>query len=139
MVYNIHVTTMARALAHHSGVRQAVVAENVANADTVGYRARGVRSFAEVYRGPGGADAAAEFAPRATRAGHAGFAPARPAGLEEMTIRESARRGGETPNGNSVSLEDQLVRGAEAKLHHDMALGVMSAVSDIMRMTIGRK
>lgn len=140
MITDLHISAMARALAHHAASRQALISENVANADTVGFRARGLPRFEEVYRGPGAPqDAAPEFAPRATRPGHEGFQPSRPLGLEDMAPREIARRGAESPDGNTVSLEDQMVRGAEAKLDHDMALGVMRAVSDILRMAIGRK
>ena len=39
----------AQALAAQSGARMAVIAENVANADTPGYKAKELPAFAEVY------------------------------------------------------------------------------------------
>lgn len=118
---------MASELAAHSAARQSVIAENIANADTPGYRARDIPGFAEAMAEPTG------FAPRATRPGHMSFA-------EEARFepREQAALGAETPNGNSVALEDQMVRAAELRTNHDMALGVYRKTMDILRDGIGK-
>ena len=42
MFAKLELTRMAQALASHSGARMDVIARNVANADTPGYRARDV-------------------------------------------------------------------------------------------------
>lgn len=142
---DLTILTMARGLAHHATVRQNLVAENIANADTVGYRARDLPTFAEVYEGPGGVVDAAQRPPafdvHATRPGHSGYEARKgqPTGLGFLDIREAAWREADSPNGNSVSLEDQMIRGAESKISHDLALGVMRKSMDLLRMTIGRK
>lgn len=51
MFESLEITRMAQALAAHSGARLGVVAENIANADTPGYRARDLPDFAQVYGG----------------------------------------------------------------------------------------
>ena len=48
----------------------------------------------------------------------------------------AACAGAETPNGNSVSLEDQMMRAAEVRQEHEMALGVYSKALDILRTTV---
>lgn len=140
MANDLTILTMAKSLAAHATTRQGLVAQNVANADTPGFAAQDVRAFAEVYRGPGansgGADAprSATFSPAATRPGHEGFeAAGRAATAYEITKIDAG-----SPNGNSVSLEDQMVRGARAQADHDMALGVLRKSMDLIRMAIGR-
>lgn len=143
MAFNIEVTAMARALAKHSSVRQSVISENVANADTVGFKARDSYAFKEVYQSStGGASSAPPlqhaFSAKTTRPGHPGYEQARLAASPIAPTREIAKLGAEVPNGNTVSIEDQLARGAEALLNHQMALGVMRKTGDILRMAIGR-
>lgn len=118
---------LASELAAHSTARQSVVAENIAHADTPGYRARDIPGFAEAMAEPTG------FAPRATRPGHMAQ-PDQP----RFEPREEAALGAETPNGNSVALEDQMVRAAEIRAHHDMALGVYRKTMDILRESAGK-
>ena len=54
MFEKLEITRMAQALSAHAGARLGLVAQNVANADTPGYKARDLPDFAEVWRG--GAD-----------------------------------------------------------------------------------
>ena len=49
MFAKLELTRMAQALASHSGARMDVIARNVANADTPGYRARDVVVFSDTY------------------------------------------------------------------------------------------
>jgi flagellar basal-body rod protein FlgB len=44
-----------------------------------------------------------------------------------------------SPNGNTVSLETEMVRAVEVKQQHDMALAVYRTVSDIVRTSLGRR
>ena len=50
MFGKIELMDMAQAMARHAAQRQNVIAGNVANADTPGYKARDLTSFAESYR-----------------------------------------------------------------------------------------
>ena len=47
--------------------------------------------------------------------------------------------GAETPNGNSVSLEDQMMRAAEVRQEHDLALGVYTKTLEILRAAVTRR
>lgn len=127
---NLQILNLASALAAHAGVRQSVIAENVAHADTPGYRARDIADFRDIFVGR-----EAGFAARITRPGHITFG-ADPRGFEP---REQTALGAETPNGNSVSLEDQMMRAAEVRQEHDLALLVYAKSLDILRSTISRR
>ena len=59
----LDVTRIAQALAAHSGERLSLIAENVANADTPGYRARDLPDFAAAFQ-------AGDLSLRQTRSGH---------------------------------------------------------------------
>jgi len=121
---------MAKGLAHHATTRQALVTGNIANADTSDFRARDVRPFGEIYKGPGAPEQpndsqSGPFLPSATRTGHTGVVSDAPNGTRYAAAAyETHRIEADSTNGNSVSLEDQMARGAEAKISHDMALGV---------------
>lgn len=116
-------------LAAHSAARQTVITENIAQADTPGYRARDIPDFSETLRdGPG-------LTARTTRPGHIVFG----ADANGFEATEVAAFGAETPNGNSVSLEDQMIRGAEVRQNHDLALGVYRKTMDILRTSLGQR
>lgn len=128
MFDRIEVLALARSLSAYSGARQAVVAENVANADTPGYRARDLPDFAEAYR-------ASEMgqAMRRTRPGHL-----ETSGAPGLAVEPRPQPGETSPNGNSVSLETELVRAADIRSKHNMALTVYGTSLDIIRASIGR-
>jgi flagellar basal-body rod protein FlgB len=124
--HNLTLLRLSSALAAHASARQSLIAENVAHADTPGYRARDLGDFAETVAGGG------DFGARATRVGHLDLG-----GAAAFEPREAAAFGAETPNGNSVSLEDQMIRAAEVRQSHDLALGVYRKTMDILRAGIG--
>lgn len=125
MFEKLELTRMAQALAAHSGTRMGVIARNVANADTPGYRAMDLPDFGEVY-------ATARPDMRTTLPGHLG-------GLRnDDGAAPHKMPGGDAPNGNSVSLESEMVKGAQVRQQHDMALAVYKSVSDMLRTSLGR-
>jgi flagellar basal-body rod protein FlgB len=125
MFEKLELTRMAQALAAHSGARMAVIASNVAHADTPGYKAQDIPDFSTVF-------AAESGAMRATRPGHLASA-----GGQIPLLAERAR-GHEAPNGNSVSLEAEMVKSVEARQNHEMALAIYRATSDVVRASLGR-
>lgn len=126
MFAQIDTMRMARDLGAHAAQRQRVIAMNVANADTPGYRARDLPQFEDSVRG-------GTLELRATRAGHlaAGFSGTRARAVEV--------EGEPSPNGNTVSLEDEMVRSADAKREFDLSLSVMQSGLTLMRTAIGRR
>ena len=116
---------MAHDLLAHAAARQTAVARNMANADTPGYRATDLPAFAETL------DEGARL--KATRAGHIGWS-------EERSVAEPrAREAQASPNGNTVSLETEMMKAAEIRQSHDMALSIYTTVSQIRSTALGRK
>lgn len=129
MFEKLEIFRMAQAMAMHAGARQAVVAQNMANADTPGYRAREIEPFqASDQAQPSAAG------PHATRAGHVlgqgpqpGFAV-----IEDPTAIAD-------PNGNSVSLETEMLKAVDVRRAHDQALAIYKSSLDVLRLALGRR
>lgn len=129
MFENLEIFRMAHAMARHAGTRQAVIAGNMANADTPGYAARDVPSFQAVF----GSDIAG-FVPRTKRPGHlSGSADTAPV---DVVQRRDATM---DPNGNSVSLETEMLNAVDARRQHDRALAIYRSSLGILQTAIGRR
>ncbi len=97
--------------------RQGVLAENVANADTPGYRSKDLRdlNFPEMVDAGQAADA---LRPVATSAGHitsGGINAGAGSKVHKTSSFES------TPDGNSVVLEEQMMKIAENQIDYQTA------------------
>ena len=120
----LDLTRMANAMATRAGERMGIIAQNVANADTPGFKAMDLPSFAETYAENGSAM-------RATRVGHfGGFDQGEPAARHDKTAG--------APNGNSVSLEQEMVKSAGVRQDHDMALAIYRSTSELIRASLGK-
>lgn len=113
--------------------RQTVLAENVANADTPGFRARDVRmpEFASLLQG--GTDTNAGM--RRTNTMHLGgfagqAAEFRPDDASDYEI---------TPEGNAVSLEGQMMKVAENQMDYQLATTLYSKGLGLLRTAISRR
>jgi flagellar basal-body rod protein FlgB len=127
MLETLNITRMAAALADHASSRMDLVARNVAQADTPGYKAMDLPDFAQVY------DAGPQGGMRATRPGHITSGPSTAQAIAQPAAGEAQ------PNGNTVSLEREMVKSAAVRQEHDMALAVYSHARDILRASLGRK
>lgn len=130
---DLNILSLASALARHASVRQQVISENVANADTPGYKARDIKDFGElvdplVSGGPA-------FEAKRTRPGHMAFGDT----IDGFEPELSAEFGAETPNGNSVALGDQMMRGAQVQQEHGLALGVYEKSLAILRTVVATR
>jgi flagellar basal-body rod protein FlgB len=123
MFENLSVFQTASAMAQHAGQRQALISQNVANADTPGYLGKDMVPFAAQYSSSDGA-----VTQRATRAGHLHGS------RDGQHLAGIEMRGGDNPNENSISLEGELLKAAEAKSHHDRALAIYKSALDVLRL-----
>lgn len=113
--------------------RQRVLAQNVANADTPGYTPEDI-SEAEFHRAltrqMQGSASPAAVTLAATQPGHI-----QPAGGESRSYSVVSRPDSETTvNGNSVNLEEQMVRAQENRLRYETAMSLYQKSLAIMRM-----
>lgn len=118
---------MAQSMAQTAALRESAIATNIANADTPGYRARDVASFAETYRTEHGDGM------RATRSGHLGAD-----GSYSVAVNENADTVGTSPDGNAVSIEDEMVKAVEVQRQHDLALAIYKSSLNVLRSSLGR-
>ncbi|ULB11248.1 FlgB family protein [Cereibacter azotoformans] len=125
MFEKLELVRMAQAMARHAGARTDVIARNVANSDTPGYRARDLPDFESYAEGRTGL--------RGTRAGHLRSAAAVAAEPVPAGIMGTA-----SPNGNSVSLEEEMVKAVSARQQHEMALSIYQSSSRLIRTSLGR-
>jgi len=123
MFENLKVFQTASAMAQHAGQRQALISQNVANADTPGYVGKQLAPFAALYS-PNDSTGIQ----RATRAGHLHGSSTAP----QMAVSEI--RVSDNPNENTVSLEEEMLKAAEAKSHHDRAIAIYKSALDVLRM-----
>lgn len=128
MFDRIETLRMASSMTSHGAQRQKLVARNVANADTPGYRARDLTDFTATYR------QAESMGMRATRPAHVaagewGGGQGRPLDTE----------GEPAPNGNTVSIEDEMVRMADARREFDLSLAITKSSLGLIRTSLGRR
>ena len=128
MFEKLTVFQTAHAMAVHAGHRQAVVAQNIANADTPGYQARDIRPFKESYSPGPGPDG-----PQSTRATHLS---AQAGAVGQSFVRTET--GGADPNDNTVSIEREMLSAVEVKRQHDRAVSIYKTSLGILRATLAR-
>ena len=127
MLETPYVMKLAQDLARYSGARQSQIAKNIANSDTPGYRARDLVDFSETYQ-----QKKTDTEMRLTRSGH--MARDGAAG----SIRTFEIGGEAAPNGNDVSLAEQMSLSTDARSKHNLALTVYKTSLDVLRTSIGR-
>ncbi|MFT5629123.1 MAG: flagellar basal-body rod protein FlgB [Gammaproteobacteria bacterium] len=127
MYQKLSVFQTAAAMAKHAGARQAVVAQNVANADTPGYRARTIPPFMQVFDQTGSAGM------RTSRAGHIGVAPAGSSKLQSVISNAEP-----SPNGNSVSIEEEMLKSVAVSREHSKSLAIYRHAMTVLRTSLGR-
>lgn len=108
--------------------RQRLLSQNVANADTPGYRPSDAIPFREVLARSRPSAAMASTDPQ-----H--LAPPRNRNLS-VEDRRTAER---APNGNAVSLDDQAIRIAETDQAHALAMGLHRKYLGMFRTALGRQ
>jgi flagellar basal-body rod protein FlgB len=106
--------------------RQAVLAQNIANANTPGYRAHDVRPFADALASAG------VVAPVRTDPHHlAGTLPANaPGEVADRTHLTSA-------DGNAVALDEQLVKVADTETTHQLVTSIYKTYLGMFRTAAG--
>ena len=111
--------------------RQRVLAENIANADTPGFRGRDVErpDFHAMLRN----EASRPVGLTQSQAGH--FGPSEESGSGRFSVVDSPDSAS-APNGNTIVLEDQMMRVAQTQMDHQAAIGIYEKSLGILRMAV---
>jgi flagellar basal-body rod protein FlgB len=107
--------------------RQRILARNVANADTPGFRPSDAVPFQEILgrRRPGAAMVTTDARHMASPSGSA-------LAVQDRNVVERSR------NGNAVSLDDEAIRIAETDQAHALAMGLHRKYLGLFRTALGR-
>lgn len=135
---DLPILSMMKQRLHWLTQRQEVLAQNIANANTPGYEAKDLKEldFGAMVEASG-----SKLAPVATNAGHIG-SPVMSA-AEGMSLGQA--RGGElikkadfetTPSGNSVTLEDEMVKVAQTQMDYDTVTSLYSKSLGLIKLAI---
>ncbi|WP_439595302.1 flagellar basal body rod protein FlgB [Falsiroseomonas sp.] len=108
--------------------RQAVLAQNIANADTPNYRPHDLQPFAR--------HLAAALPPAMARTAPAHLAPR---GGGQAGAPEDRQVAEAVPDGNAVSLDREAVRIAETDTAHALAMAVHRSFMGMFRLALGRQ
>ncbi len=126
MFESLEIFKMSSAMASHAGRRQALVAENMANVDTPGFKAQRMPTFADLTETPD------QHPPlRASRTKHLYGA-----GAEMMHARMSYDESSPSPDGNTVSVETEMLEAVSVKREHDRALAIYRSALTVLRTTL---
>lgn len=122
--------------------RQRLLAENVANAETPGFRSRDLRppSFGDMLTG--GAGRLAQPTTAISRLGSPGVTDPRHIAFVGSSGRfETNRDGGvqTTPDGNAVNLEDEMLKVAQNQQDFQAVSGLYQRSLGLIRTAVGRR
>lgn len=143
-IANIPIFAMLRSRMGYLSQRQRVIAENVANANTPGFSPRELKPFSFQATAQG---AQAPQAGQATPAGGSSLAVTQPGHLQPPGAQGGA--GGQvqstkikdsetTLDGNSVVLEEEMMKLSEARMDYDAAVGFYQKSLDILKLAARR-
>lgn len=113
--------------------RQRVLADNIANGNTPGYGARDLER-------PDFRSMLSAEAPRVTAGvSHARHIPIKPAAGSTVHKTEKAPDWETTPDGNSVVLEDQMMKVAQNQMEYQTAVDLYRKSVDMVRLAISSR
>lgn len=121
---------MLKTRMHWHQSRQKTLAENVANADTPGFKPRDVRE--PIFRRDG--SVASGVAVERTSPMHLAAAGGRSGEGER-----AARRFETTPSGNAVNLEDEMLKVAQNQADYQLAASLYQKSLQMLRTAVGRR
>jgi len=115
--------------------RQGVLSQNVANADTPGYVARDLKpvDFAEALKKAGSGSVPGGSMMRVTDPRHIAIAPGGASGFEDFQANDVEAN----PNGNSVSLEMQMIKVSDTQAQFQAAANLYAKAMTLMKTAIG--
>lgn len=120
---------------HHLGQRQKLIAENIANASTPGYKPRDTdeKAFTQALTSAARARSSHGLAMAATEAGHVGFSTT--SGLKSISSKVIESPDSETTiDGNAVILEDEMMKQSQTRSDYETSLALYQKGLQLLRM-----
>jgi flagellar basal-body rod protein FlgB len=110
--------------------RQDLLSQNVANADTPGYAARDLKplDFADALKGASGGGTMLT-----TNSRHIAMSPSKASAFDDHETPDIAA----SPNGNSVSLEQEMIKVSETQAQFQAAANLYAKAMTLMKTAIG--
>jgi len=134
-ISDIPILSMLRTRLEWAQARQRVLAENVANSDTPGFRARDLTPLKFEPAGEGAPSATAPVALATTESGHiAGLGPAQSAFRSQSAGHYEVR-----PTGNAVNLEEEMMKVAGNQMDFQTASALYSHSLNLIKIALGKK
>ena len=128
MFEKITIMSVAGQMARHATSRQSLISQNIAHADTPNFKAKDVTGFSSEM-----SEKVESSAFRATRSGHVGASE-----VNSSSAQISETNFPADPNGNTVSIEREILKSIEVERQHSKALAVYKHSVDLLKTSIGR-
>lgn len=125
MFNKLTVFQLSSAMANHAGKRQALVAQNIANADTPDYRAQDLEAFDTALQ------KSTDFEWSTTRKTHI-----TPSSVTDTSNIVQDTTGGIEPNGNTVSIDNEMLRAVDVQKQHSRAIAIYKSAMTILRTSV---
>ena len=135
MLEEIGLFHMANDRMRYLTAQQSVIARNIANADTPGYQAQDLAPF-QPATGTQGASGSAPLALASTEPGHFGTTNGTASDSDWSLMPSTVASYGEKPNGNTVSLEEQMMKQADVANNFALATAAYSKSLSILKAGI---
>lgn len=129
MFQKVDLFKLASGMAEHAGRRQTIAARNLANSDTPDFRAKDLAPFTTQT-----ASGDRFRAWHTTRQGHLSPDMKTPSSVAEVYDDAGYRE----PNGNSVSVENEMLRSVDIRRQHDHSIAIYRSTLSILRTSLGR-
>jgi len=128
---DIPLFSMLRSRLGYLNQRQQVIAENIANSDTPLYTPRDLKGFSFQASVQANLGMAAAGSPAVTQPGHMQGTVSKP----NTPFKPQRRKDSETTlDGNSVVLEEETIKMADARMNYDAAIGFYQKSLGLLRM-----
>ena len=136
MIGDMPIFSILKSRMAYAQARQKVLAENVSNADTPGYRSKDLRKFDAQVAAVQAAGVTGSIGPVATQSGHLTGSPI------SSSFDEPRRRGSDpyetVPVGTAVSLEDEMMKIANNQADYQAAATLYSKSLSFLKIAIGK-
>lgn len=129
MFQNLDIFKNAFEMARHAGQRQAIATRNIANVDTPDFKAKDLTPFHDLVSSE---QPTSDW--RTTNPKHFPK-PDGQIGRAQIMVDDT---GYQEPNGNTVSIETELLRAADIEKQHNRALSIYRSGMNILRGSLGK-